>query len=580
MVTMFGRQRSEGGLDARIAELSARRARVDGTAEPANTLLPERPAAPVPAGAPVPVGAPAPPIETESTIEERLVVAREELSARLGAEIRPERRALLSRGDMAKIVDAAVQAYFVRHAMDANPLARRDLITDILQSLIAPDVAEAGNRRSPHKAAIEAAKAQIQPLVLEHMDVGAAAEMPRPAFEAQLTGWVKELLAETKIQLNFTEQRELVESLIADMLGLGPLEPLIADETISDIMVNGPKQIYVERRGKLEVTDVQFRDNAHLMNICTKIVTRIGRRIDESRPLVDARLPDGSRVNIIIPPLAIDGASISIRKFSKKSITLDIMAANASISPQMATLLKIAARCRLNILISGGTGSGKTTLLNALSRMIDSTERTVTIEDAAELQLQQPHVVRLETRPPNLEGTGEINMRDLLKNALRMRPDRIIIGECRGEEALDMLQAMNTGHDGSMSTIHANNPREALTRLENMIGMSGINLPSRAMRTQIASAVHLICQVNRMRDGTRRVSHITEVVGMEGDIITTQDLFTFQFQGETADGKLKGAFQPSGIRPTFLPRAEYFGLDRALLEAVSDRAPENTSGAG
>jgi pilus assembly protein CpaF len=565
---MFGRQRSEGGLDARIAELSARRARVDGTAEPANTLLPERPAAPVPAGAPVPVGAPAPPIETESTIEERLVVAREELSARLGAEIRPERRALLSRGDMAKIVDAAVQAYFVRHAMDANPLARRDLITDILQSLIAPDVAEAGNRRSPHKAAIEAAKAQIQPLVLEHMDVGAAAEMPRPAFEAQLTGWVKELLAETKIQLNFTEQRELVESLIADMLGLGPLEPLIADETISDIMVNGPKQIYVERRGKLEVTDVQFRDNAHLMNICTKIVTRIGRRIDESRPLVDARLPDGSRVNIIIPPLAIDGASISIRKFSKKSITLDIMAANASISPQMATLLKIAARCRLNILISGGTGSGKTTLLNALSRMIDSTERTVTIEDAAELQLQQPHVVRLETRPPNLEGTGEINMRDLLKNALRMRPDRIIIGECRGEEALDMLQAMNTGHDGSMSTIHANNPREALTRLENMIGMSGINLPSRAMRTQIASAVHLICQVNRMRDGTRRVSHITEVVGMEGDIITTQDLFTFQFQGETAEGKLKGAFLPSGIRPTFLPRAEYFGLDRALLEVI------------
>jgi pilus assembly protein CpaF len=514
------------------------------------------------------VGAPAPPIETESTIEERLVVAREELSARLGAEIRPERRALLSRGDMAKIVDAAVQAYFVRHAMDANPLARRDLITDILQSLIAPDVAEAGNRRSPHKAAIEAAKAQIQPLVLEHMDVGAAAEMPRPAFEAQLTGWVKELLAETKIQLNFTEQRELVESLIADMLGLGPLEPLIADETISDIMVNGPKQIYVERRGKLEVTDVQFRDNAHLMNICTKIVTRIGRRIDESRPLVDARLPDGSRVNIIIPPLAIDGASISIRKFSKKSITLDIMAANASISPQMATLLKIAARCRLNILISGGTGSGKTTLLNALSRMIDSTERTVTIEDAAELQLQQPHVVRLETRPPNLEGTGEINMRDLLKNALRMRPDRIIIGECRGEEALDMLQAMNTGHDGSMSTIHANNPREALTRLENMIGMSGINLPSRAMRTQIASAVHLICQVNRMRDGTRRVSHITEVVGMEGDIITTQDLFTFQFQGETAEGKLKGAFLPSGIRPTFLPRAEYFGLDRALLEVI------------
>jgi pilus assembly protein CpaF len=563
---MFGRQTTEvgteSGLKARIAGLSAWRKKAL-----TNSPLPEKMIAPPPS---VKMIAPVPTIEPESTIEERLVIAREELSARLGAKIPPVRRALLGPGDMAKIVDGAVQAYFVRHAMNVDPLACRDLVTDIVETLIAPAAAAEGAKRSSHKAAMEAAKAQIQPLVLEHMDVGAAAEMPRPAFEARLTGWVKELLAETKIQLNFTEQRELVESLIADMLGLGPLEPLIADETISDIMVNGPKQIYVERRGKLEVTDVQFRDNAHLMNICTKIVTRIGRRIDESRPLVDARLPDGSRVNIIISPLAIDGASISIRKFSKKSITLDSMAANLSISPQMATLLKIAARCRLNILISGGTGSGKTTLLNALSRMIDSTERTVTIEDAAELQLQQPHVVRLETRPPNLEGTGEINMRDLLKNALRMRPDRIIIGECRGEEALDMLQAMNTGHDGSMSTIHANNPREALTRLENMIGMSGINLPSRAMRTQIASAVHLICQVNRMRDGTRRVSHITEVVGMEGDIITTQDLFTFQFQGETADGKLKGAFQPSGIRPTFLPRAEYFGLDRALLEVIDD----------
>jgi pilus assembly protein CpaF len=352
------------------------------------------------------------------------------------------------------------------------------------------------------------------------------------------------------------------------MLGLGPLEPLIADETVNDIMVNGPKQVYVERRGKLELTDVQFRDDAHLMNVATKIVTRVGRRIDEARPLVDARLPDGSRVNIIIPPLALDGASISIRKFSKKSITLDTMAAGASISPAMATVLKIAARTRLNILISGGTGSGKTTLLNALSRMIDSTERTVTIEDAAELQLQQPHVVRLETRTANLEGTGEITMRDLLKNALRMRPDRIIIGECRGEEALDMLQAMNTGHDGSMSTIHANTPREALTRLENMIGMAGINLPSRAVRTQIASAIHMICQVNRMRDGHRRITHIIEVVGMEGDIITTQELFTYQFQGEGSDGKLRGSFASSGIRPAFLPRAEYFGLDRALLEVI------------
>ncbi len=556
MVTLFKRPGAEEGLDARIAGL--RRGRPSAPVIPA-----------VPAAAPPPAAASPP-----SSVQEHLTVAREELVARLSAEIRPERRALLSRSDLAKLVSGAVQAYFVRHAVEASALARRDLVTDIMQALITtPEPAAtdgaSGVRQLPgRRAAVEAAKVQIQPLVLEHMDVAAAAEMPRAAFEAQLTGWVKELLAETKIQLNFVEQRELVESLIADMLGLGPLEPLIADETVNDIMVNGPKQVYVERRGKLELTDVQFRDDQHLMNVATKIVTRVGRRIDESRPLVDARLPDGSRVNIIIPPLALDGASISIRKFSKKSITLDTMAAGASISPAMATVLKIAARCRLNILISGGTGSGKTTLLNALSRMIDGAERTVTIEDAAELQLQQPHVVRLETRTANLEGTGEITMRDLLKNALRMRPDRIIIGECRGEEALDMLQAMNTGHDGSMSTIHANTPREALTRLENMIGMAGINLPSRAVRTQIASAVHMICQVNRMRDGQRRVTHLMEVVGMEGDIITTQELFTYQFQGEGSDGKLRGAFQSSGIRPAFLPRAEYFGLDRALLEVI------------
>jgi pilus assembly protein CpaF len=558
MVALFKNRDGEEGLDARIAGLSRGRGRLDGEAPSETTDTAATPTLPkVAPGAPM---------------EEHLAVAREELIARLGAEIKPERRKLLSRSDLAKLVSGAVQAYFVRHAIEANPLSRRDLVTDVMQALIAPDPtpseALTGTMRPQHRAAVEAAKAQIQPLVLEHMDVAAAAEMPRAAFEAQLTGWVKELLAETKIQLNFVEQRELVESLVADMLGLGPLEPLIADETVTDITVNGPKQVYVERRGKLEITDVQFRDDQHLMNVATKIVTRVGRRIDEARPLVDARLPDGSRVNIIIPPLALDGASISIRKFSKKSITLDTMAAGGSISPAMATVLKIASRCRLNILISGGTGSGKTTLLNALSRMIDGVERTVTIEDAAELQLQQPHVVRLETRTANLEGTGEINMRDLLKNALRMRPDRIIIGECRGEEALDMLQAMNTGHDGSMSTIHANSPREALTRLENMIGMAGINLPSRAVRTQIASAIHMIAQVNRMRDGHRRVTHLMEVVGMEGDVITTQELFTYQFQGEGSDGKLRGAFQSSGIRPAFLPRAEYFGLDRALLEVI------------
>jgi pilus assembly protein CpaF len=553
MVAFLKRSEPEPSLDARIAGLAARRA------------------APPPPPAAVKT---VPPAEIEPVShEDRLLAAREQLLERLQTEIRPERRLLLSRGELARLVDAAVQSCLPRHGIDANPLERRDLVTWLLQALLTPTGLQpetdpdAAQRRA-RRTVIETAKAQIQPLVLEHMDIAAAADMPRAAFEAQLAGWVQELLIENKIQLNFPEQRELVQSLVADMLGLGPIEPLIEDESVTDIMVNGARQVYVERRGKLELTDITFRDDQHVMNVATKIVARIGRRVDESSPLVDARLADGSRVNIIIPPLAIDGPSISIRKFSKKTITLDTMAQQGNISPEMATLLKIAARCRLNILISGGTGSGKTTLLNALSRMIDAAERTVTIEDAAELQLQQPHVVRLETRPPNLEGGGEITMRDLLRNALRMRPDRIILGEIRGAEALDVLQAMNTGHDGSMTTIHANRPREALTRLENMVGMTGINLPSHAVRTQIAAAVNLIAQVARMRDGVRRVIEIVEIVGMEGDVITTQELFSYEYQGETADGRLRGVFKSSGLRPHFLPRAEYYGLDRPLLEII------------
>jgi pilus assembly protein CpaF len=575
MVAFFKRPTVEDALDARIAGLSARRQPVMSEPTPApvgDTASAVAPISPAPVVDTALATIPSPASAPDVSEEDRFLLIREELLARLTAELRPERLSILSRGELAKVVDAAVQAHLVRNGIEANPIARRDLITALIKSLLDPGkpqpASDDGGSRRSNRSAVDTAKAQIQPLVLEHMDVAAAAEMPRAVFEAQLSGWVKDLLTETKIQLNFAEQRQLVESLLADMLGLGPLEPLIDDETVNDIMVNGPNQVYVERRGKLELTDVRFRDDDHVMNVATKIVTRIGRRIDESTPLVDARLMDGSRVNIIVPPLAIDGPSISIRKFSKKTITLDTMAQQANISPEMATLLKVASRCRLNILISGGTGSGKTTLLNALSRLIDPTERTVTIEDAAELQLQQPHVVRLETRPPNLEGSGEITMRDLLRNALRMRPDRIILGEIRGAEALDVLQAMNTGHDGSMSTIHANTPRESLTRLENMVGMTGINLPSRAVRTQIAAAVHLIAQVNRMRDGVRRVTHIIEVVGMEGDVITTQELFTFQFQGETTDGKLRGVFNSSGIRPFFLPRAEYYGLDRALLEII------------
>jgi pilus assembly protein CpaF len=415
---------------------------------------------------------------------------------------------------------------------------------------------------------IDRAKERVLPVLMERIDISAASSMDRPDLARQVGEIVAEILFEERLRLNLAEQRDLVTRLINDMLGLGPLEPLLADDSVTDIMVNGPHQVYVERKGKLEMTGVRFRDDRHVLNVATRIVTRIGRRIDESSPMVDARLADGSRVNIVIPPLAIDGPSISIRKFAKQSITLDIMARQQNLSPSMASVLKIAARSQLNILISGGTGSGKTTLLNALSQLIDPGERIVTIEDAAELQLQQPHVVRLETRVANLEGDGEITMRDLLKNALRMRPDRIILGEVRGSEAVDMLQAMNTGHEGSMCTVHANRPREALTRLENMIGMAGINLPTKAVRTQIAAALDLIVQVSRMRDGMRRVVSVTEVTGMEDDVIVTQELFSYRFEGEEAGGALRGTFEPAGLRPAFAPKAAYFGLERALLQAV------------
>ena len=413
------------------------------------------------------------------------------------------------------------------------------------------------------------AKGKVQPLLIERIDVKAASKLGRSQIAKQIGGILREVLQEQKIQLNKVEQQELIEMLLDDMLGLGPLEPLLDDEQITDIMVNGPDQVYVERGGRLELTDVHFNDNQHVMNIASRIVTAVGRRVDETMPLADARLMDGSRVNIIIPPLAIDGPSISIRKFSAKKITLEMMAQQGNISPAMETVLRIAGRSRLNILIAGGTGSGKTTLLNAISQMIDEGERIVSIEDAAELQLQQPHVVRLETRPPNLEGDNEITMRDLLKNSLRMRPDRIILGEVRGEEAVDMLQAMNTGHDGSLGTIHANRPREALSRLENMIGLSNVNLPARAVRTQISSALDMIVQVSRMRDGKRRITSIMEIVGMEGEVITTQELFTFKFKGEDKDGNLLGDYVCSGLRPHFAAKAAYFGLENELMRVVA-----------
>ncbi len=434
----------------------------------------------------------------------------------------------------------------------------------VADRLAAPEAPPVPTQKQAIPTSLEEAKRQVKPLVLERIDVGLASSMEPETLKAELREVVGDVCRELRIQINQSEFSRLVMALVDDMIGLGPLEPLLADESVNDIMVNGPHQVYVERRGKLELSDVQFQDDQHVMNIATRIVTRIGRRIDESSPICDARLADGSRVNVIVPPLAIDGPSISIRKFSRRRITLDMMGSNGNLSPAMSQFLKIASRCRLNILISGGTGSGKTTLLNALSQLIDYGERVVTVEDAAELQLQQPHVVRLETRPPSLEGKGEVTIRDLVKNTLRMRPDRIIVGEVRGAEALDMLQAMNTGHDGSMCTLHANRPRDALIRLENMVTMASANLPPKALRTQIASAIHVIIQISRMRDGMRRITSISEVCGMEGDVIITQDLFVYEFEGEDDHGRLKGRYRSAGVRPHFTPRAEYYGLGPAL----------------
>ena len=457
----------------------------------------------------------------------------------------------------------------------------------VLQPAAAPSAVSSSSNNSgeallqaPAEGSLDAAKAtstadtlsatkdKIYNLLMEQIDITTSSRLPREDLKRQIIELIGEIVIEQKLPVTLSEQQTLANQIVDDMLGFGPLEPLLRDGLVTDIMVNGPYQVYVERKGKLELSDVKFRDNAHVMAIATRIVTGVGRRVDESSPICDARLPDGSRVNVIAQPCSIKGASISIRKFSQKKITLDVMVGTKNISEALCKVLKICGAIRLNIVISGGTGSGKTTLLNAISRMISHGERIVTIEDAAELQLQQPHVVPLETRPPNLEGDGEINMRDLVKNALRMRPDRIILGEVRGPEAFDLLQAMNTGHDGSMGTLHANTPREALTRLENMIGMAGINLPSKAVRTQIASAVNLIVQISRMRDGVRRVTHVTEVVGMEGDVIVTQDLFTFEFKGEDADGKLYGEFKSSGIRPHCAAQAAYYGLEKALLDAM------------
>jgi pilus assembly protein CpaF len=410
-------------------------------------------------------------------------------------------------------------------------------------------------------------KENVRAVLMQQIDPVAAIGMPRQLLRAQVRALVSAIATEQKAQLNEAEEIALANELTDDMVGLGPIEPLLQDETVTDILVNGPFDVYVERRGKLEKTTARFRDAQHVINVAQRIAGAIGRRVDEASPMVDARLADGSRVNVIIPPLALNGGTISIRKFPTQNITLETMVQQRNLSPEMARFLDIAARCRANILISGGTGSGKTTLLNAVSRHVGSDERIITIEDAVELRLQQPHVVQLESRPPNIEGVGAIAQRELVRNALRMRPDRIIVGEVRGNEAFDMLQAMNTGHDGSMSTIHANSPRDALFRLENMVLMAAGNLPLRALRAQIASAINILVQVERMRDGVRRIERISEISGMEGEVVSSRDIFLFKYTGERG-GFIEGAFEPSRLRPDLTARAIPYGLERQLLEAV------------
>ncbi|MFV0281960.1 MAG: CpaF family protein [Rhodoblastus sp.] len=412
-------------------------------------------------------------------------------------------------------------------------------------------------------------KSMIFGALIEAIDLAQLSKLDPDSAREEIRDIVNEIISIKNVVMSISEQEELLEDICNDVLGYGPLEPLLARDDIADIMVNGALKTYIEVSGKIQLTSIRFRDNAQLMNICQRIVSQVGRRVDEASPICDARLIDGSRVNVIAPPLSIDGPALTIRKFRKDKLTLDQLVRYDSISESGGDLLKIIGRVRCNILVSGGTGSGKTTLLNCLTNYIDADERIITCEDAAELQLQQPHVVRLETRPPNLEGTGQVTMRDLVKNCLRMRPERIIVGEVRGPEAFDLLQAMNTGHDGSMGTLHANSPREALSRLESMITMGGFSLPSRTIREMIVSSVDVIVQAARLRDGSRRITHVTEVMGLEGDVIITQDLLVYNIAGEDANGRLIGRHTSTGVgKPRFWDRARYYGEEERLAAAL------------
>jgi pilus assembly protein CpaF len=406
--------------------------------------------------------------------------------------------------------------------------------------------------------------------LIDTIDLTQLSKLEPEAAREEIRDIVSEIVAIKNVVMSIAEQEELLQDICNDVLGYGPLEPLLARDDIADIMVNGAETTYIEVRGKVERAAVRFADNAQLMNICQRIVSQVGRRVDESSPICDARLPDGSRVNVISPPLSLDGPILTIRKFKRDRLTLDQLVKLNTITPEGRTLLAIIGRVRCNVVISGGTGSGKTTLLNCMTGYIENDERVITCEDSAELQLQQPHVVRLETRPPNLEGEGEITMRDLVKNCLRMRPDRIVVGEVRGPEAFDLLQAMNTGHDGSMGTLHSNSPRECISRLESMILMGGYNLPAKTIREMIVSSVDVIIQAARLRDGSRKITQITEVIGLEGDVVTLQDLFVYEHIGEDASGRISGRHRTTGIaRPHFWDKARYFNEEKRLTEILS-----------
>jgi pilus assembly protein CpaF len=403
-------------------------------------------------------------------------------------------------------------------------------------------------------------RVRVHRILVNRLDLAKLEKMDPMIMQADVRRAIDRILDEENVPLSGLERERVQTDVINELFGLGPIEPLLDDKTVSDILVNGAKQVYVERRGKLELTDLVFRDDAHLMQIIDRIVSRIGRRVDESSPMVDARLPDGSRVNAIIPPLAIDGPSLSIRRFGKDPLKITDLIEFKALTPALAQFLEACVKSRLNILVSGGTGAGKTTMLNCLSGFIPHDERIVTIEDSAELTIQQPHVVRLETRPPNIEGKGEVTIRNLVKNSLRMRPERIIIGEVRSDEAMDMLQAMNTGHDGGLATIHANTPRDGLARLETLIAMGNLRIGEKAMRQQIASAINLIVQCARLNDGSRKITHVTEIIGMEGEIITMQDIFKFTRTGVGPKGEVLGAFKATGIRPRCSEKLEAYGF--------------------